>query len=245
MVFVVERYLPGLLRSELLRGLSRLGQVAPEDEEAAAVRYLDSTIVLRDEACYCRFEGPTEAAVAEANRRADLPFDRIVPAVTVKAERSSSMSVSASIPATVQIRRTRLLGLIALVAALAVAATWVVLEYVDGTRGTTAPSAVTRSLTMEQVAALDMQRPKAGKVASSMTPAERRSIGYYLFGKTASLSPAELQAIRDYRFEASTSLTPAQIRSIGFYLFGASTPLTEARLQSIRNYWLAASAGSS
>ena len=83
MVFVVERYLPGLLRSELLRGLSRLGQVTPEDEEAAAVRYLDSTIVLRDEACYCRFEGPTEAAVAEANRKAGLAFDRIVPAITV------------------------------------------------------------------------------------------------------------------------------------------------------------------
>ena len=51
--------------------------------EAGGVRYLGSTIVLGDEACYCHFEGPTEAAVAEANRRAGLPFDRIVPAVTV------------------------------------------------------------------------------------------------------------------------------------------------------------------
>ena len=47
------------------------------------MRYLGSTIVLGDEACYCRFEGPTEAAVAEANRKAGLPFDRIVPAITV------------------------------------------------------------------------------------------------------------------------------------------------------------------
>ena len=47
------------------------------------MRYLGSTIVLEDEACYCRFEGPTEAAVAEANRKAGLSFDRIVPAVTV------------------------------------------------------------------------------------------------------------------------------------------------------------------
>jgi hypothetical protein len=84
MVYVVERYLPGLLRSDLLRGLSRLGRVEDGAEETAAVRYLDSTIVLEDEACFCRFEGPSEAAVAEANRRAGLPFDRIVPAVTVK-----------------------------------------------------------------------------------------------------------------------------------------------------------------
>ena len=48
------------------------------------MRYLGSTIVLADEACYCRFEGPTEAAIAEANRRAGLSFDRIVPAVDVK-----------------------------------------------------------------------------------------------------------------------------------------------------------------
>ena len=83
MVFVVERYLPGLLRSDLLRGLSGSSRRATEGEEPA-VRYLGSTIVLRDEACFCRFEGPSEAAVAEANRRAGLPFDRIVPAVTVK-----------------------------------------------------------------------------------------------------------------------------------------------------------------
>ena len=47
------------------------------------MRYLGSTIVLRDEACYCQFEGPSADAVAEVNRQAGLPFDRIVPAVTV------------------------------------------------------------------------------------------------------------------------------------------------------------------
>jgi hypothetical protein len=77
MVYVVERYLPGLLRSDLLRGLSRI-------EATNEVRYLGSTIVLADEACYCRFDGPSEAAVAEINRRAGLSFDRIVPAITVK-----------------------------------------------------------------------------------------------------------------------------------------------------------------
>ena len=76
MVYVVERYLPGLSRSDLLQGLSRL-------ERDREVRYLGSTIVLGDEACFCQFEGPSEAAVAEANRKAGLSFDRIVPAVNV------------------------------------------------------------------------------------------------------------------------------------------------------------------
>ena len=77
MVYVVERYLPGLSRSDLLQGLSRL-------ERDREVRYLGSTIVLDDEACFCQFDGPSEAAVAEANRRAGLSFDRIVPAVSVR-----------------------------------------------------------------------------------------------------------------------------------------------------------------
>jgi hypothetical protein len=47
------------------------------------VRYLGSTIVLRDEVCFCRFEGPSSDAVAEVNRQAGVPFDRIVTAVTV------------------------------------------------------------------------------------------------------------------------------------------------------------------
>jgi len=85
MVYVVERYLPGLLRSDFLLRLSELERATGNLwTEGLAVRYLGSTIVLGDEACYCRFAGPTEAAIAEANRRAGLSFDRIVPAVDVK-----------------------------------------------------------------------------------------------------------------------------------------------------------------
>ena len=83
MVYVVERYLPGLSRSDLLHELAKLERTQELRDEAGEVRYLGSTIVLGDEACYCRFEGPTAAAVAEANRKAGLSFDRIVPAVTV------------------------------------------------------------------------------------------------------------------------------------------------------------------
>jgi Nickel responsive protein SCO4226-like len=85
--FVVERYLPGLNRSELLRSLERLHAASAElCREGIPVRYLGSTIVPDDEACFCQFEAPSEAAVAEANRRAGLAFDRIVAAVAVQRE---------------------------------------------------------------------------------------------------------------------------------------------------------------
>jgi Nickel responsive protein SCO4226-like len=83
MVYVVERYLPGLSRSDLLCRLSKLDALE-NDPDVPEVRYLGSTIVLEDEACFCEFTGPSEAAVAEANRLAGLSFDRIVLAVLVK-----------------------------------------------------------------------------------------------------------------------------------------------------------------
>lgn len=84
MVYVVERYLPGLAPEELEQLLERLGQAARElEEEGTPVRYLGSTIVPGDEACFCQFEAPSEQAVAEANRRAGAPFDRIVAGVNV------------------------------------------------------------------------------------------------------------------------------------------------------------------
>ena len=54
------------------------------------MRYLGSTIVLGDEACFCHFEGPSGAAVAEANRQAGLPFDRIVPALAVRSTKGET-----------------------------------------------------------------------------------------------------------------------------------------------------------
>jgi hypothetical protein len=48
------------------------------------VRYLGSTIVARDESRFCHLEGPSQRPeITEANRRADLWFDRIAPAVAV------------------------------------------------------------------------------------------------------------------------------------------------------------------
>jgi len=142
MVYVVERYLPGLSRSDLLRGLLRLEQASERTDRATEVRYLGSTIVLRDEACFCRFEGPSSDAVAEVNRQAGLPFDRIVPAVTVH-PKGAEMSTYPSIPATVEIKRGRLVGLVVGIAAVAAAVTWVLAAYAfdSGGSATTAATA--------------------------------------------------------------------------------------------------------
>lgn len=86
MVYVVERYLPGVRRGELEHELERLEKTTRElREEGTPVHYLGSTLILEDEACFCQFEGPSEKAVAEANRRAGVPFDRIVTAVAFSA----------------------------------------------------------------------------------------------------------------------------------------------------------------
>jgi Protein of unknown function (DUF4242) len=84
MVYVVERYLPGLSREEVEAALRGLKQTMPElESEGMRVRYLGSTIVPDDESCFCQFEASSEEAVAEANRRAGIPFARIVAGVAV------------------------------------------------------------------------------------------------------------------------------------------------------------------
>ena len=84
-MYVVERYVPGASCVELERTLVPLGPVTEQmRSEGTPVRWLGSTIVPQDEACFCQFDGPSEAAVAEANRRAHVAFDRIVRAATVK-----------------------------------------------------------------------------------------------------------------------------------------------------------------
>jgi Nickel responsive protein SCO4226-like len=84
MIYVVERYLAGLERGELLNGLRRLQQSTEQPvHDMAPVQYLGSTIVIGDDACYCQFEAPSPATVIDVNRRVGLPVDRIVPAVIV------------------------------------------------------------------------------------------------------------------------------------------------------------------
>ncbi len=126
------------------------------------------------------------------------------------------MSTSVSIPATVQIKRGRLVGLVAGAAVLAAAVTWVVLTFAVDAGSSTSQAAAPRV------------------VATPLTPAQR-SIGFYLFGSSTGLTPGQVQMIRDYEAGAVIPLTSAE-RSIGSYLFGSSTGLTPGQVQMIRNY---------
>jgi hypothetical protein len=83
-IYVVERYVPDMSRPELERALERLTEAALQlQSEGTEIRYIGSTIVPDDDACFCQFEAPSEAVVAEANRRGGIAFDRIVPAVAI------------------------------------------------------------------------------------------------------------------------------------------------------------------
>ena len=158
MVYVVERYLQGLSRAGLLPGLSRLEPAINELRgEGSEVCYLGSTIVLEDEACFCEFEAPSEAAVAEANRRAGLPFDRIVPALLVSSyQRRGEMSVSSSVSHAARGGRARRFVVVAVVVAIICAVAWAIATYAEGSgtrsakQGTAAPSSVLSGLTPQQ-----------------------------------------------------------------------------------------------
>ena len=115
MVYVVERYLPGLYRSDLLSGSrSSAAQGTGGREAGGALPRLDHRAGGRGLLL------PVRRALRGGRRRgepaAGLPFDRIVPAVTVN-PKGAEMSVYPSIPATVEIERGRLVGLVARIAA--------------------------------------------------------------------------------------------------------------------------------
>jgi hypothetical protein len=173
MVYVVERYLPGLSRAELLPGLSRLEPAITELRgEGTEVRYLGSTIVLGDEACFCQFEGPSETAVAEANRRAGLPFDRIVPALLVDShQRREEMSVSTSVPQTARVVRSHRLFIVPVLAAVIAAVAWAIATYSVGSGSRPAQHTA----------------PTQASVLSALTPQARQ----YVLG-IVSLTPAQL-----------------------------------------------------
>ena len=192
----MERYLPGLSRSDLLRGLSRLEALGDLSAESPAVRYLGSTIVLQDEACFCQFEAPSETAVADANRQVGLSFDRIVPALVVAThEGRSVMSAQTRIEAPVRQMRRWLLAGAAVLAAGAIGAVLAFAVGVGDKSGPNGPASVAipaspsaqsviMSLTPRQLAggALGLsyalptaQRgPTMASVLASMSPQTRR-----------------------------------------------------------------------
>lgn len=85
--YVAERYLPGVTQEQLIDA-ARRAKLATAEMTAArtSVTYLRSTFLTGDQTCYCLFEGPSEQAVRQANDKAQIPYERIIPAVHVASE---------------------------------------------------------------------------------------------------------------------------------------------------------------
>jgi Nickel responsive protein SCO4226-like len=208
MVYVVERYLPGLSRADLLPRLSRLEPVIEQlRREGSSVHYLGSTIVLEDEACFCEFEASSVAVVTEANRRADLPFDRIVPAVLIQpTHRSGAMSTTTSIPKTAGRQRSHLLNAITVTVVMIALAALAVATYALGYGSRSVRSTA----------------PTQASVLRELTPAGRD----YVLGITA-MTPVEVSAA------FGTSPTSVEGRHRGGASTGAGTPTLDSVLRSL------------
>ena len=86
-IYMVERSLPGITPEQLTAAAGRAKSVSAEmTAGGTAVRYLRSTFVPEGDQCFCLFEANAIEAVTEAQRRAEIPFDRIVEAQHLAAE---------------------------------------------------------------------------------------------------------------------------------------------------------------
>jgi hypothetical protein len=231
MVYVVERYLPGLSRADLLPRLARLEPVIEElHGEGSVVRYLGSTIVLEDEACFCQFEGSSVAAVAEANRRADLLFDRIVPAVLVQpTQRSSEMSVSTFIPKPARLRQSHWPAAIAAIMIVSALAVVVIVGQLVGS--TTRPAHSDVAAEASALRSLTPQERQYVLGIQSLTPAQVRAA----FGTSPTSVPGARSGIRTETARPSAPTLDSVLRSLTprerEYVLGILS-LTPAQLQA-------------
>jgi len=129
------------------------------------------------------------------------------------------MNVSTTIPATVQIRRSRLLGLIGGVAALAAAVTWALSAYAVDT-SEKAQVAATGVAATSGATALSAQEQRALDLVNSLTPDQLRGIRFYWTPGSTGLAAQEQRAL-----DLVNSLTPAQLSGIRYYWTPGSTSL--------------------
>ncbi len=81
--YLVERYAPAT--ADRGDAVDRVARLAAEARRAGTpVRYLWSARLATDETWLCLFEAPDAGTVADLNRRAAFPFDRITPVDLVR-----------------------------------------------------------------------------------------------------------------------------------------------------------------
>lgn len=80
-VYLVEREMPGVTMEQLAAAQKKAIQTGKElTAEGRQVRYIRSMFVPGECRCMCLFEAPNPENVKEANKRAQIPFTRIVEA---------------------------------------------------------------------------------------------------------------------------------------------------------------------
>ena len=85
--WLVERHLPGITPQGLTEAvIAAKTSTAEMRDEGIDIHYLRSTFLPVAEKCYCLFEATTEQEVAEANRRAELPYERISEAMMLSGD---------------------------------------------------------------------------------------------------------------------------------------------------------------
>jgi hypothetical protein len=85
-VFMVERSLMGIPMDQLAAAQQRAIATAAQMTAAGTpIRYLRSTFVPGDGRCMCLFESNSSEAVEELNRKAEIPFYRVRPALDLGA----------------------------------------------------------------------------------------------------------------------------------------------------------------
>lgn len=76
--FIVERNLPGITPEQLQAAGVRAKTCCEEmTEEGSDVTWVRSFFVPEDEKTFCVFQAESRNLVAEANRRANIPFEKI------------------------------------------------------------------------------------------------------------------------------------------------------------------------
>jgi hypothetical protein len=86
-LYLVERHLPGIT-GEQLRAAAQSAKdtTAGMRGEGVPIRYLRSTFLPVEEKCFCLFDAPAPSIVEQANRRANLPFEKVHNAAHIAAE---------------------------------------------------------------------------------------------------------------------------------------------------------------
>jgi hypothetical protein len=80
--FLVERSLKGIPMDQLAAAQQRAIRTAADMSAAGTpIRYIRSTFVPGSGQCMCLFESGDAEAVKTLNRRAEIPFDSVTPAL--------------------------------------------------------------------------------------------------------------------------------------------------------------------